>query len=692
MSAPINCVARGVTATILGLALLATDLLAAHAAIPSANFVSSRRTMALSTAVQPADEPDADDAELDVDPLAELEQLLQEPVIAPALEQEVTTVTGQQSTVRMSAAAVFVVTQEMIRRSGARSIPEVLRMVPGLQVARVNSHQWAITSRGFNTNIAGLFATNNKLLVLIDGRTVYTPFFNGTYWDVQDVLLEDIDRVEVIRGPGATIWGANAVNGVINVITKPASDTQGGLVQAGGGTEERGFASARVGGRSGENLHYRVYGKWFERDASLNTVGPQFDDWRQGRGGFRIDWTPNCCDTLTLQGDIYEGRNGLLTPLTRDERVRGGNILGRWTRTFDEDHDVTLQFYYDRADRFNNIGIVDQEIGTYDIDFRHHFRLGCRHNIIWGLSYRSVHDRLASSNPILFFEPPRRNFDTVSGFVQDEITLLDDELFLTLGTKLLDNDFTDVEVQPSARLLWSPEPSRAYWAAFSRAVRTPSRVEHDLRIVQGAVPVISLTPDFRSEELLAYELGYREQPIEWFSWDLALFYNRYENLGSFASTPPIPPGLPIVNTNDNRGEGYGFEVSAQADITPCWRLQGWYSFLQLQIHPGPRALPNNPTAAGEDTEGSSPHSQFFLMSSHDLRDDVEFDAIGRYVDELPFQDVPAYVALDLRLAWRPTCCSEISVVGQNLLDAEHPEFGGNNQIQRGVYGMFTRTW
>jgi iron complex outermembrane receptor protein len=629
-------------------------------------------------------------------PVAELENLLQSAVEVPALAQEVTTVSGQQSTVGKSPAAVFVITQEMIRRSGATSIPEVLRMAPGVQVARIDSSQWAITARGFNTNIAGIFATNNKLLILIDGRTVYTRFFNGTYWDVQDLMLEDVERIEVIRGPGATIWGSNAVNGVINIITKRAADTQGGLVTTGGGSEERGFANARVGGGAGD-VHYRVYGKWFERDASFHSTQPQTDDWRQGRGGGRIDWTPNDCDLLTLQGDAYHGTNGFLNTAPNpdvpdDERVVGGNVIARWTRTFSDESDVALQLYYDRADRENNIGFVDQQFDTYDIDFRHHFPLGTRHNIIWGVGYRAVHDRLESltapPGTVLGFDPVERTYDTFSTFAQDEMALTE-ELLVTFGAKLQHHDFSDWELQPTIRLLYSPEETWAAWAAVSRAVRTPSRIEHDGVIAAGAVPFLDFVPTFDSEELIAYEIGYRSQPEPWFSWDLALFFNQYADLSSLRATPPGV--LPIVNFNGNTGEGYGVELAAQLDVTEDWRLSGNYSFLQLQIHPGAGTL-DFLGAAGSSVEGSSPHNQVFVTSSHDLTDTIELDLISRYVDTLPFHNVPSYIELDVRLAWHPNSCTELAVVGQNLLDPHHPEFGGGHEIERGVYGTCTIRW
>jgi iron complex outermembrane recepter protein len=651
----------------------------------------------------PDQAPDAptggDAAASEQSPLAELQNLLQSDVETPTLAQEVVSVSGHTTTVGRAPTAVFVITQEMIRRSGVTSIPEALRMAPGIQVARVNSSDWSITSRGFNNNIAGLLASNNKLLVLIDGRTVFSPFSNTTYWDVQDVLLADIDRIEVIRGPGATIWGANAVNGVINIITKRAADTQGALVQAGLGTEERGFTNARVGGQAGENVHYRVYGKWFDRDETFVATRPASDDWRQGRGGFRADWTPSRDDLVTVQGDFYGGTEGFFNAVSApgfpdDQQVVGGNILGRWTRTFSEDNEISTQVYYDRADRDNQIGFFTQHYNTYDFEFRHHVRLNSYHNVVWGAGYRMVRDHLTplTSPPgsVIAFTPPERSFDKVSGFLQDEMTLTD-ALFLTPGAKLSHNDFTAWEVQPSVRLLYCPAATWATWASVSRAVRTPSRLEHDATILAGTTPFLDFVPTFHSEEVLAYEWGYRAQPHEWFSWDLALFFNQYEELSSLSATPPGV--LPVINTNGNRGEGYGVELASTIDLAPNWRLTGSYSFLQLQIHPDPSTI-NFLGSNGELIEGSSPHNQAFLMSSHNLTHELDLDFIGRYVDELPILRVPSYIELDARLAWRPRASTELALVGQNLLNSQHVEYLGtpSNQIQRGVYGMITQRW
>ena len=411
----------------------------------------------------------------------------------------------------------------------------------------------------------------------------------------------------------------------------------------------------------------------------------------------RMDWNPTCCDLVTVQGDLYAGQSGFLNTapvpdVGDDERVQGGNVLARWTRTLSEDSDWSLQLYYDRADRLNNIGFLDQEFNTYDIDFRRHGVVGC-HNVVWGLGYRSVHDNLTSLTAppaiVLSFDPPQRTYDTYSAFAQDEITLTDHH-FLTLGAKLQHNDFTGWEVQPTVRMLYSPEQSWATWAAVSRAVRTPSRLEHDGTIAAGAARRLSqFSRDFESEELIAYELGYRSQPEPWFSWDVAMFYNQYEKLQSLRLTPITI--VPIVNANDNRGEGYGAELTAQRGPHALLAADREL-FIPATADSSGASSVNFLGSTGDAIEGSSPHNQLYLRSSHDLANDIELDFIGRYVDNLPFQQVPSYIELDIRLAWRPTCCTELAVVGQNLLDSHHPEYIGANEIPRGVYGMVTREW
>jgi len=434
---------------------------------------------------------------------------------------EVTSASKKQEKLSQTAAAIYVITQEDIRRSGATSIPELLRMVPGSDVAHIDANKWAISARGLNEQFA------DKMLVLIDGRTVYTPLFSGVYWDVQDTLLEDIDRIEVIRGPGATLWGANAVNGVINIITKQAKDTQGSLLTSGGGNQERGFGAVRYGGKLGDRGHYRFFAKYFNRDAFARSSGDNaVDGWNILREGFRTDWKVTDQDSLTIQGDFYNGSAGVevpgvasLSPPTTgslDDRTHlvGGNLLGRWHRAFSDRSDTTLQMYYDRADRRDIL--LGEVRHTIDLDFGHHLAVGNRHDILWGLGYRFTGDQTTGSLTFSF-NPSSRSDNLYSTFAQDEINLVPARLRLTLGTKLEHNNYSGLEIQPNIRLLWTPHPHHAIWAAVSRAVETPSREEANARInkaafvrADGTTRLVSEfgNPGLPAEAVLANEFGY----------------------------------------------------------------------------------------------------------------------------------------------------------------------------------------
>ncbi|MCA9246648.1 MAG: TonB-dependent receptor [Planctomycetales bacterium] len=626
-------------------------------------------------------------------------------VTAPALQAEVSTVSRQTSTVGRTPAAVFVITNEMIRRSGARSIPEVLRMAPGVNVARIDANKWAVSIRGMN----GRFA--NKLLVQIDGRTVYTPLFGGVFWDVQDVLLEDVERIEIVRGPGATVWGANAVNGVINILTKNAADTQGAFVQGGGGTEERGFVGARYGATTPSGTAWRVYGKGFDRDTGrlpdTYAHGHQaFDQWSMGRGGFRADWSPTCCDKITVQGDYYNGQAGshslIATPSAPFSHVAldnvdvvGGNGLVRWTHELGDDSDWAFQTYYDRTERDLQDFDFREDRETFDVDFQHRFPLGWRHRVIWGLGYRNLRDKTRGGFA-LTLDPDRRSDDLFSYFLQDEITLCEDRWYLTVGSKFSHGDYSPFEFQPTARLLWTPSERHSIWASVSRAVRTPTRADENVVISQipdaaapGVFPTVIGNRNTVSEDLMAYEAGIRVQPRDEFSWDLAAFYHQYEDLQTFAMGAPFldlgPPAafrVPLTLTNDGRGHTYGFELAANYELTECWRLFGAYTFFRDEYV--------------NFESGSSPRNQFYFQSSWNFCCDWEFDAMWRYVDNLPGQDIAAYNAIDLRLAWQATPTLEFSAVARHLLDSHHLEFGsdtfsGNQstEVESAVYGMAT---
>ena len=631
--------------------------------------------------------------------------------IEELMNESVTSVSKKDTKLAQSAAAIFVINQEDIRRSGVTSIPELLRMVPGINVARIDANKWAISSRGFNGPWSG------KMLVLIDGRSVYTPLFSGVQWDVQDLILEDIDRIEVIRGPGATLWGTNAVNGVINIITKRAEDTQGSLVSAVSGGEDRAIGSVRYGGKLGHAGHYRAYAKYFNRDNLVDSVGRGADDgWNQLRGGFRTDWKLSGNDSLTVQGDIYGGDSqhrrqtliSLAPPLrasySDDDQVRGGNVLARWSHAFSSSSDIAVQSYYDRSER--NSAVFSEYREKFDVDFQHHLALGNRHDVVWGLGVRNSDDSTVGSLGVSF-NPANYNQTLLNIFAQDQIMLVHDRVYLTLGTKLENNTFTGTEIQPNGRLLWTPDDRHSLWVALSRAVRLPSRADTGLRANLAAFPgkggslnLLSVlgNPDFRSEELLAHELGYRIQPSKRLFVDVATFYNRYDSLltlepaAAFLESNPSPSHLVIPVRPDNKmhGKSYGAEVAANFNVTSRWKLSSGYTWLRLRLHPD--ASSNDSTA--ESAEGNSPSHQWVLRSQLTLPSNFEFDTTWYFVSKLANQNVPAYNRLDARLGWRFSEGLDFSLGIQNGLDPRHAEFGSgdlilSSQAKRTAYGRFT---
>jgi iron complex outermembrane receptor protein len=635
------------------------------------------------------------------------------------MNMQVTSVSKHTQKVADAAAAIFVLTQEDIRRSGATSIPDALRLVPGLEVARIDENKWAIGSRGFN----GRF--DNKLLVLIDGRSVYTPLFSGVYWNIQDVMLEDIDRIEVIRGPGATLWGANAVDGVINIITKPAASTQSAIVTAGGGTEERGSVGARYGGKIGDDTHYRIYGKYFDWGPSnYVTGGTANDGWDAMRGGFRADWTPAGANSLTFQGDLYRSNYdetltvpSLAAPYSNtfpnSGAYSGGNILGRWNHN-SEGARMSLQMYYDSTTTVDNSLFVDHQ-KIFDIDFQHGFQVGDSQQFVWGLGYRSTLDRSDPSFTISL-QPNQFTLNQFSAFLQDEISLVDNRLRLTLGSKFEHNDFTGFELQPNARLLWTLSPNQSVWTAVSRAVRTPALTEEGLRLNSEVIPpgapgnpaplpaVVAVfgSPQFNSEDLLAYELGYRVQATNNLSLDIATFYNNYSNLRTaepgtpFVEGNPAPTDIvvPLIAENKMSGGTYGAELFADWKVIPKWRLTGSYSYLQMDIHKN--AGSQDPTA--DLPNGSSPKHQWYLRSSIDLPKHFDEDTTLRFVDSLPGLGLQSYYSLDAHLGWRPARNIEFSIGGQNLLDNRHLEFlpdfvnTSPTVVKRSIFGTITLTF
>jgi len=625
---------------------------------------------------------------------------------------EVTTASKRPVKVSQTPAAIYVVTHEDIRRSGATSIPEALRLVPGVEVARIDSNTWSLGVRGFGS------ALSRSVLVLIDGRSVYTPLFAGVYWQVQDALLEDIERIEVIRGPGGTIWGANAVNAVINIITKNAKDTHGTLVSTGGGNIDQGFVNFRYGAGNGQSFNYRIYGKAFSRGPEFHPDRRQFDDWRMGQAGFRADWDLHNRDTLTLQGDLYNGDGGqrvgiasysppFMTIVEQNAELAGGNLLGHWKRVLSAGSDIQLETYYDRTNR-NQANFAESR-DTFDVDFIHHLTLLGRQNFLWGLGTRLSSGNVTEVVPTVVFTPNHFTDQLYSAFIQDEIPIVGNQLSLTIGSKFLHNNYSGFEVQPTARLLWTPTPRQTVWAAVTRAVRTPSRVEEDLQLtglfISNPLTFFRITGDrkFSSEQLIGYEAGYRSLVKPKFYLDLAAFYNNYDHLLSiepsapFAETSPPPPHLvvPVLFRNGLLGNTTGFEIAPNWTPTHWWRLRGSYSYLHIDLSNKTGSLDSSSTI--NSTQGSSPHHQVVVQSSLDLPKKLGFDQTFRYVSALPAQLVPAYATADVGFSWRAIRSLNLSVVGQNLFQPHHAEFGGDPGslvgIQRSVYVKITwQTW
>jgi iron complex outermembrane receptor protein len=630
---------------------------------------------------------------------------------------EVTSVSKRTQKLSESAAAVFVITQEDLKRSGVTNIPDALRMAPGIQVAQIDANMWAVSARGFNDRFA------NKMLVLIDGRSVYNPLFSGTYWDVQNLIMEDIDRIEIIRGPGASMWGANAVNGVINIITKEVVETEGGLIAAGAGQEERGYAALRYGGELENGAHYRLHGRFFARDDFVDGLGePGADDWNTAHGGFRLDWSRDQADRVSIQGAAYRGTTGerLLIPSLdapyvgvheTDHITTGGHLLSRWDRRLRGGSELTVQTYYDRTSRDAELTLGEVR-NTVDVDAMHRLYLGQRQELSWGFGYRATWDDLRSTFNATF-TPDARTDHLVSGFFHDKISLGDGQAYLSFGTKLEHNDYTGFEVQPSARVSWKLGGSRTLWGAVSRAVRTPARGEVDARLNQQVIPPGTILPDapaavvslignrdFESEELLAYEAGYRSYPRSWLALDIAGFHNVYEKLRS------IEPGLMTLDTslgqpllvipftagNNLQGTTRGLEAVVELRPTSQWRLTGAYSFLDINLE-----LVNNsldPTSL--EAEEQSPEHQLSIRSSLDLTRSVAFDLGFRYVGALPAMEVDPYTVMDFRIGWEASPGLDLALVGRNLLKDHHAEFASSlintipTEVEPSIYG--TLAW
>lgn len=622
---------------------------------------------------------------------------------------ETTTSTRAPTALSNVPAAVFVITQEDIRRSGVTSIPDALRLAPGVHVARVDANKWAIGVRGFGSRLS------RSMLVMIDGRAVYTPLFAGTYWEVQDTPLEDVDRIEVVLGPGGTLWGANAVNGIVNIITKAAQETPGTLVVAEVGAEEQGAARVRYGGKRGERAFYRVYGKFFNRDSFFHADGSDFDGWWMGQAGFRADWTLQQNKTLTIHGDAYRGSTGqrsTLTTLTppfsrvihEDADLSGGNVLGRWEGPVGRG-DVRLQWFYDRTNRREPTFRETRD--TVDVDVQHRVPRRGAHQILWGAGYRASAGDFRGAATVQFV-PHRRTDHLITWFLQDDIEAIPDRVHIIVGSKFERNGYSGFELQPSGRVLWTPTTRQTVAGSITRAVRTPSRVEHDLdatSLVSPAPLTFSrFTPDktFQSEQLVAYELQYRVQPAHSLSLSLSAFFNRHNDLLSIETGTPFfdsaasPPHtvVPIALGNRLSGESYGFELTSVVELANWWRLTGAYSHLQIDLTPD---VDSRDASTARSTEGSSPRHQVFLRSSMNLPAGFELDWMFRAISELPApsQRISSYATSDIRLGWNVLGHVTLALVGQNLHEPRHAEFasgGTRSEVQRSVYGSLAWRW
>ncbi len=666
--------------------------------------------------------------------------------IEELMNVDVTSVSRKEQKLSKTPAAVYVITQEAIERSGATIIPDLLRMAPGVQVAQVEADRWAISVRGFND------IYSNKVLVLVDGRTVYTPTSSGVYWDQIDIPLNTIERIEVVRGPGGAVWGANAVNGVINIITKNSSETKGALVSAGAGSEQTADYLAQYGGTIGGGPTYRAFGHY----ASFgNLQTPQGisgnDGWLMRHGGFRADWNTSAKTSFMAEGDLFQtdgGQtsldqvNGAVSTRPLKMTNAGGSILGLWTHHYSDRSDSALQVYdtyYSRQDTG-----VSEKLNTVDFDYKNHNALGSRNDLVWGAGYRYTSDQLGNpasmlnTQPLLGFSigfvPAAKGYSLLSAFVQDEIKLREN-LSFTIGSKFEHNAFTGFQYEPSARLAWTPTGTQTLWIAESMAIRQPSRIDTSIDVAFAAIPIapgLFLNPqtlgnaDIRAETLRDYEVGYRISPGSHILLDLTGFYSFYHDLKSSALADPTLSGrpgaiivsVPLMYGNALKAQDYGAEATLTWNVVPRWKLAGSYSWLKMNIYDlsaasapaasageaglfaqvlgAPAAQPFLQAFAGYTNsnallEGSSPRQQFSAQSYLDLTGKLSFDNSLSFVDSLPAQGVPSYVRLDSRIGWKLRRNVTASLVGQNLLSPHHLEFGSAAQaiateVDRSVFG------
>jgi iron complex outermembrane recepter protein len=622
---------------------------------------------------------------------------------------EVTSVSKTTQKISRTASAIFVISQDDIRRSNATNIPDLLRMVPGVDVAQIDSNTWAISVRGLN----GRFS--NELLVLLDGRSVYTPTFDGVNWDVLDLPLEDIERIEVIRGPGASVWASNAVNGVINIITKKASGTSGGMIVAGGGSIDQGFGTAQYGADIGKNTAYRVYTKYFNQDHFPDDRGEQGGDgWHLASAGFRTDSVLSSHDSLTLEGSLYAGREGnpdfevtslILPPVLtyRQVNLGGGFVQTVWDHTTSSTSGTSLQLSYDNYERNDVLG---ETRGTLDVAFQNHFAWGQRQKLVWGVEYRYSMSHTVGSLTVSL-DPPNRNTSLFSSFVQDEIALVPDRLFVTVGTKVERDVYSGWNAQPSAQVAWTPTARRTFWAAFADVYRTPAAI--DASIVnnlggftgpEGPVAFRLLgSSAYGNERTITYEAGYRMSVAEKLSLDANAYYNTYSHQETyepgvpFLEFTPAPPHLvmPLFSANLLHGESTGSEIAMNWKPASRWMLSPGYAFQEIHLHLAPQSHDTTSVGVGE---GSSPVHSAQLRSHLELPRNLSWDISIYFVGRLADPVIPSYTRLDTGLTWHWNERSSFSLVGQNLLKDRHEEYvdstgsAATTLIKRSVYAQF----
>jgi iron complex outermembrane receptor protein len=576
---------------------------------------------------------------------------------------EVTSVTKTAEPLTDAPAAIYVITHDDVVRSGATSLPEMLRLAPNLQVMQLGASSYTITARGFSGNI-GDQNFPDKLLILIDGRSVYTPLYSGVYWDAQDVLAEDIDRIEVISGPGATLWGANAVNGVINVITRPSIDTQGGLLSGVGGNLER-TASARYGGKLTDEASYRVYAKGFRRSALDTPAGANADDaWSKAQVGFRGDWN-RAADSVTVQGDLYRATEHQVgIPALA---IAGANLVTRWQHSLIDGSALQLQVYYDETQRFNGGGGGAFVLNTYDFEVQHSVRFGQSHDVVWGGGDRVSRYGITNTTSLLF-SPKDRILNLGNIFAQDSISLTP-ALKLILGIKLEHDPYSALTPLPNVRLSWKISDRTLLWSAVSRAIRSATPFDRDVREFLGPTLFLIGGPDFRPEKVTAYEVGYRGQAGSRASFSVSAFYNVYDNLRSIEFAP-AGLVLPLRWGNGMKGETAGVEAWGNVQVTDWWRLTAGFNVQHehLRFEPGSSGL------LGVEQAGDDPRNQASLRSSMNLTNDITVDAALRHVSSLPKPAVAHYEELDARLGWRVSKAWDVALSGSNLLHAHHREF------------------